>query len=603
MATASKTLHRGIDDLALPYITNSSVISTNPQWVMGSTNILTGQTDLSERRPGFSEEFLNSFTNLQRQFIWRKWSGSFIWMGCDIDTTAKVYKFEIGVDTVKTLLWTSTSTEPFDFVVSNNVCLFGNGTDMKRFDGSAINNWGFSAPVAGPGITLISGTSNVYTSWCYCYTYWRAANTFSPAHESSPSPISACSGVFTNKTAQLALVASTDSQVTGIRVYRTPDGGSQDPSLMKEIANSPFPNTTGTVNDATPDVSLSIRTAPPFFRNDPPVPQMGFVAYGGRIWGFKDNQTFYSDFEETADPSPEECWAGGLDGNFYPWANEVTAHATLADGIAVFTAERISKIEGDSLDTFRRYTLLERRGTRNRNSVVALGGSVAWFDTAGQVWVSDLGEVGSPIRPDTQVMDQRKVEIAIHIKGIFHWLVLLDGGTGRLFVYDIDNQQWMPPWTVGNTCSALVSAEMEIGIVELMVARNNTKSLKLVEATYQDDGTPYESVAITNMWRMTPEGNPSLRGVLDWTEIKTDTNPPSAVGQLTDDDPTLVPFADITANTLDSPDIMQGRYLKTTRYTSQFPAAQLIAMKFSWDADSTNFKLYQLDVSFHPVGG
>lgn len=603
MATASKTLHRGIDNLALPYISNSSIISTDPQWIPGSTNILTGQQNLSERRPGFSEEFMpppvGGWHNLQRQYFWRKWNGSFFEMACDIDTVAKVYKYEIGVDVRAVLIWTSSSAEPFDFVKSNNMVFFGNGTDMKKFDGTTTTNWGIATPLAGPGLTLIAGSTNIYTSWCYCYTYYNSTT----RHESSPSPISACSGVFTSKTVQLSLVASTDTQVTGIRVYRTPDGGSQDPSLMKEIANSPFPNTTGTINDSTPDISLSIRTGPPFFRNDPPLPQVGFVAYGGRIWGFKNNQTYYSAFEETADPSPEECWPSGLDGNFYPWADQVTGHATLADGIAVFTPERISKVEGDSLDTFRRYTLLERRGTRNRASIAALGGSVAWFDTAGQVWVSDLGEVGLPIRPDTAPMDQTKVEIAVHISGIYHWLVLLDGSTGRIFVFDLDNRQWLPPWLVGERASALQSGETALGVVDLVLARNTTKSLKLVPDTYVDDGTPYTSVAITNMWRLTPEGNPSHRGVIDWTEIKTDTNPPSTIGQLTDDDPRLAPFTDITPNTLDSPDIIQGQFIKTTRYTSQFPGAQLAALSFTWDADSTNFHLMQFDLAFHPVGG
>lgn len=596
MATASKTLHRGIDNLALPYVSNASVIETDVQWGPGSTNILTGQLQLSERRPGFSSTFLSGFVNLQRQFFWRKWGGAFFWMGCDIDSVAKVYKFQIGTDVDKVLIWTSGTAEPFDFVISNNTCYFGNGTDMKKYDGTGVaKNWGFAAPPA-PSLSLVTGTLKVYTSLCYVATYWDGR------HESSPSQITACSGVFDSKNVRLGLTASSDTQVTKIRVYRTPDGGAQDPTKMKEITGSPFPNVTGTVDDSTLDASLSIRTAPPFLRNDPPPPQKGFVEYGGRIWGFLNNTTYYSAFEETADNAPEECWPSGLDGNFYPWAHEVMAHAPLVDGISVFSAERISKIEGDSLDTFRRYTLLERRGTRNRKSVAALGGSVAWFDTAGQVWVSDIGEVGLPIRPDTAVMDQTKVEIAIHISGIYHWLVLLDGGTGRLFVYDLDSRQWMPPWLLGTSASAMTSGETALGAVDLLIARNQSKSMKLVSGSYVDDGTPYESIATTNMWRLTPEGNPSLRGVLDWTEIKTDTNPPSKVEQLTDDDPLLAPFVDITANGEDSPDVIQGQFLKTTRYTSQFPGAQLLAVKCTWDADSTNFKLHQLDIAFHPVG-
>jgi hypothetical protein len=491
-------------------------------------------------------------------------------------------------------------SEPFDFVVSNNTCYFGNGVDMKKYDSATLSNWGITAPAAGPGIALIGGASNVYTSWCYCYTYYNSATT----HESSPSPISACSGVFTNKTVQLSLVASTDPQVTGIRVYRTPDGGAQDPTEMQEISGSPFANATGTQNDATADISLSIRVAPAFLRNDPPTPQKGFVSYAGRIWGFLNNTTYYSGFEEISNGVPEECWPSGLDGNNYPWANEVFAHAPLLDGIAVYQAERIAKVEGDSLDTFRRYTLLEKRGTRSRTAVAALGGSVAWLDTSNTIWVSDIGEVGIPIRPDTQSINPSNCWLAVHISGLFHWLCVLDGTNALLYVFDLDLRIWMPPWDIGDSASALFSGETAVGTVDLLVARNKTKALKLNPASYVDDGSAYTATGVTNMYSLTPDGNPSWKGVHDWSEIKTDANPPTQVLQLTDDDPdfALTSFVDITANGEDSPSITQGTFLKTTRFTSNTPTAQLMTMKYVWAAANSNFHLYTLDEGFHQFG-
>lgn len=605
MPPSRLTEHRTFANTALPYISNSSITSTNPQFIGGSQNLLTGQREWVERRPGFSQPFETNptaFTNLVRQFLWRRWAGSFYWMGCDISGgAAKVYKIQIGTDPSAVLIWTSASAEPFDFVVSNNLCFFGNGTDMKKFDGTNVWNWGIVAPAAGPGITLVGGTANIFTSWCYCYTYSNDEVTL--FHESSPSPISACSGVFAAKSVQLSVVASTDPQVTLIHVYRTTDGGAQDPSLMQEISGSPFPNATGTLAaDSTPDASLSIRVGPPFARNDPPTPSKGFVTYGGRIWGFNNNVTYYSAFEETADPVPEECWPSGLDGNSYPWAYEVTAHAALLDGIAVYQPSRISKVEGDSLDTFRRYTLLERRGTRQRAAVASLGGSVAWFDTAGQVWVSDIGEIGLPIRPDTAPMNQTQVQIAVHISGIYHWVVLLDGATGRLFVYDLDKNQWLPPWSVGTTASGLVSGETALGVVQLLLARNTTKALQLVSGSYVDDGSAYTPVLSTNMYRLTPDGNPSWKGVHDWSEIKTDTVQPVKVEQLTDDDPTQAPYLDITANGEPTPDITQGQFLQSFRYTSNNPTAQFMAVRYTWAAENKNFKLYQIDEAFHQFG-
>jgi hypothetical protein len=538
--------------------------------------------------------------------VWRRWAnsspngGAFIYMFCDVaGGVAKVYKLLSGVDFSAVLLWTSTSATPFDFVVSNNTCYFGNGTDMKKFDSSTLSNWGIASPVAGPTLTLVAGSNNVFTSWCYCYTYWNS-NT---SHESSPSPISACSGVFSSKSVQVGLTASTDPQVTNIRVYRTPDGGAQDPAQMQEITGSPFPNTTGTITDTTLDTSLSIRVAPEFFRNDPPTPSQGFIYYSGRIWGFTNNTVPYSGFEEIANGVPEESWPSGLNGNFYPWATEVTALAPLIDGISVFQASTISKIEGDTLDTFRRYTLLQKRGTRAITSVTSLGGSVAWFDISGTVWISDLGEIGLPIRPDTQSINPLTCYITIHISGQSHWLVLLDGSTGNIFVYDLDRNQWMPPWNVGTSASALHSGETAIGILSLMLARNGKKALQQLANTYQDDGNNYGATLKTNLYRLTPDSNPSFQGVHDWSEISTDTVPPTQVLQLTDDDPTQVAYTDITANGEPSPLITQGQYLQRYRYTSNFPTAQRMSMQFIWAPANTNFHLYEMDEAFHGAGG
>lgn len=567
---------------------------------------MTSLREWSERRPGFAQTLENAttaFTSLQRLFIWRRWVGStpnggaFIAMACDVSSgVAKVYKLQLGTDNSFQLIWTSTSSEPFDFVVSNNTCYFGNGTDMKKYNSVTVNNWGFAAPPA-PGITLIAGSTNIYTSWCYCCTYWDGF------HESSPSQISACSGVFTNKTVQLTLTASPDSQVTGIRVYRTTDGGAQDPTLMQEIAGSPFPNVTGTQNDSTPDASLSIRTAPAFLRNDPPTPCKGFIYYAGRIWGFLNDTVFYSAFEETPDFVPEECWPSGPAGNLYPFSDEVGGLAPLIDGVAVFQSIRISKIEGDTLDTFRRYTLLEKRGSRSRTAIAALGGSVAWLDTSGTIWVSDIGEVGLPIRPDTQQINPSQCWIAIHISGVFHWLVVLDGARGLLFVYDLDRREWMPPWTVGTTASALASAETSVGVIDLLIGRNAAKALKLVPTQYVDDVSPYTAQINTNMYRLAPDANPGFQGVHDWSEIKTDTNPPSQVSQLTDDDPTQGTYLDLTPNAEPSPLITQGTFLQTWRYPSNTPSAQMMAMKFQWPAVNSNFHLYQMDEAFHGAGG
>jgi hypothetical protein len=614
MPPPGKTAHRTVADTALPYVTNSSVISTDPQYI-GGTNCMTSLRDWVERRPGFSatiETAATAFTNLQRQFVWRRWTtlgtaqaGTFFWMGCDIvGGTSKVYKMALGIDASAVLLTTSASAEPFDFVVSNNTCYMGNGSNMYKYDGTNFWLWGIVAPALAPSIALVAGVGNVYVSRCYVYTYFNSTT----QHESSPSPVSTCTGVFATKQVNIGVVASTDPQVDQIRIYVTPDGGPNDPPEMIELPNSPFPNATTTYTDNRADDTtlVSLRNAPAFFQNDPPLGSFlstsGWCYSQGRIWTFNGNNTYYSGFEEITNGVPEECFPGGADGNFYKWDNEVTCHAALPDGLAVYTPERIFKIEGDSLDTFRRYTLLQRRGTRSRTAVASLGGSVAWLDTSNTFWVSDMGEIGLAIRPDLRTINPAQAFVAIHIAGLLHWVTLLDGSTGKLFVYDLDRSQWMPPWTLGTTASALASGETSVGTIDLLVARNRTKALKLVAGTYLDDSSAYTASLQSNMYRLTPDGNPSWPGVLDWVELKTDSVLPSDVLQLTDADPTIDPYTSIVASAQPSPSITSSANLKTTRYSSNTPTAQMGSLEIMWPAVNSNFKMYQVDWVWHPTG-
>ena len=565
-----------------------------------------------ERRPGFSqtvEQVASAFSSLQRQFVWQRWTtpgtphaGAFIWMGCDVSGgQAKVYKYQFGLDASAIFLFTSSSSEPFDFVNSNNTVYMGNGTDMKKYDGTNFWNWGITGPAAQPTTVLAAGTLNCFASFCYVYTYFNSTT----GHESSPSPVSTCSGVFTAKTVQVGVIASPDSQVDQIRIYRTTDGGSNNPINMQEIFGSPFANATTSYGDQTLDANLGLRAAPAFLLNDPPVPSKltsGTSYSQGRIWTFQDNVTYYSGFEEIANGVPEECFPSGLDGNFYRWSNQVNAHAALPDGIAVLTPEKVFKVEGDSLDTFRRYTLLEKRGTRSRTAIAVLGSSVAWLDTSNTFWVSDMGEVGLPIRPDLQNIDPARCWVAIHISGVFHWVTLLDGANGKLFVFDLDRQQWMPPWQVGTSASALTSGEISTGAIQLLIARNQTKALQLVSGSYVDDGTPYTASVQTNMYRMTPDSNPWWKGVFDGIELKTNPVLASNVEQLTDADPTTGTYVSIAGTAQPSPDITPSASLPTTRYSSNVPTAQMLSLRVTWPAENDNFILYQTDVAFHPVG-
>src|SRR6266704_6568446 len=140
--------HRVLTNLALPYITNTSPTTTDPQFISGSTDILTSISGYAERRPGFStaaESTPTVFNNLQRLFTWDRFDGTFIKMACDVNASgfAQVYKLQVGTDASFISIFTDTVSTPFDFVVSNNTVYFSNGNSAKKYDPTnGVSNWG-----------------------------------------------------------------------------------------------------------------------------------------------------------------------------------------------------------------------------------------------------------------------------------------------------------------------------------------------------------------------------------------------------------------------------------------------------------------------------
>lgn len=450
-----------------------------------------------------------------------------------------------------------------------------------------------------PGTTLSS-----VDGFSYVATYGYGTGTGSTAisiGESSPSDLSLSTGAFDGSGVTLSLVASSDPQVNQIHVYRNPEGGSLAPEEMQEIAGSPFANSTILVLDATADDDLSFNTAPPVNRNDPPPPAMGWVAYASRLWGFLSNTLYYSGYEEIGRGVPEECFPSGIDGNNHSYAKDIHSLGVLPDGVAVSTSTVINKVEGDSLDTFRFYGILEKRGTRSIPNMSSIGGTISWLDTSGTVWNSEFGEISIPVRPDTQSIDQSLSAVTTHVSGNFHWIVVMDGFTGKLLIFDIDKKQWLPPWKVGPSIGCIGSFETSEGTTNLLIALRGKKVMQLVPGVYTDDGSSYNSFVVTNQFPIAPKQSRQWKGVIDWIEWKRNNIAISSIKQLTDDDPTLGMFKALT-EIQPSPDITQGTYLLTERAVSNFPTAQLASLRFDWAEATTNFKLYEISLACHPVG-
>lgn len=786
MSVASELSYRHVRNTALPYVTASAPTSTNPQYVDG-LNVLTSYKGYVERRPGFATGFESTPTQfagtIQRVFGWRRWGSTFFLMLNEITPTASnVYKLAIGSDASFVQIFSSASTNIFDFVVSNNFCFFGNGVDMKKFDGTTVTNWGiaigsitvgsnsyagtgvdgggianpwsnpsravgapdssyatntvvalanhvaftnnlvatnytFSPGIAltntilgiqvnitglvdvtgflnlavhltyagvgigqaksfalttasstisvgsnsdlwgaslnpnivndpsfgiqvggsitngtgstitrtvsvdavqiviyslgGPGIA-VSGSAGAFSASNGGYQYVYSYSNANTGHVSSPTLPSIASGNFTNKlNIGITVVASTDPQVTNIRLFRTTDGGG---GVYFEVENSPYPNVSTVITDKTSDANLSVITAPTFGFNDPPPPQQGFVWFANRIWGFINNTVYFTDWEEQNIGVAEESCVSGPGGNFWKFDSEVTALSVAQDGVIIFTAGGIFKIDGDSLDTFRRTTIAVGIGCRNRATIARLGAMTAFLANTNSIWTTDsnsLQEISQMIQPTLDGIDHSQASMTFHIQGQNRWLLLSDAGHNQTLCYDTNTQQWMPPWSI--VATALRSAETSSGNWDLLIGQETTNTmLQLTPAAYLDNGAPYAANLKTNPQPIINEHlgagsayidlyypqNPGQVAYMEYVGADFNAILPADILYELDDDPATATYISIIANAKDAPLKTQGVNIKNMWYYSRQFTGRRVSIQMVWWPQNSNFKLYTYTTAY-----
>lgn len=444
-----------------------------------------------------------------------------------------------------------------------------------------------------------AATTSATTGYSFCYTYGSSVT----GHESSPSLLSLDTGAVNANALDVSVIASTDPQVNQIRVYRNTDGGSVDPVEMQEITGSPFPNVNATYRNADSDVDLGLRVAPAAYRNDPPKPMRGLIRseISGRICGFSGHTFFYSGQEEIGFGVPEESWPGGLDGNYRPMGQEIGGIGDLPDGPFILLPDKIERLLGDTLDTFRWRKMADKRGCREPGTVTSSEGLVIWRDTSKKFFSSDGVEIGYALRNLLKSIPSGSCQICVHTGGEFNWICVLDSDAGRIYTYDIDQDKWNVPWTVAATCIA--SVEIAAGEYALLASIGGVV-YRLVEGTYTDAGSPYSAYGIENLWPLAAEGKPDWTGTLDYVGIEHGTVAPTSVKILTDDatDAADSQWIDITANACDPFKRKQGTKLLQTNYTDIGKSCRRLSIRLDWGAVATNFYFFTQDVGYHQVG-
>ena len=420
--------------------------------------------------------------------------------------------------------------------------------------------------IGGPTVTVSgsAGTFSATSGYIYEYCYGNTAT----GHISSPTPVSNNTGAFTGKlNVSIPLTASTDPQVNQIRVFRTTDGGGSPLSFF-ELPTSPYPNTTQNVTDAAPDTALNVSSiAPTATFNDPPTPGRATQYFSGRFWLFNGNKVAFSGLEEIVQGVPEESFPSGTAGNYWTFDQPVQAEGVAGSGqnqtLGVFCGGRIYGIVGNTLDTFQRYTISKRRGCRAVTGTAELGGMIAWLDSSNQIWASngsDLQELSTDIRPDLVGINPATCSMTFHVAGRFHWLVFSTGT--KLFVYDMDLEQWMPPWSFA--CQYIYSGETSPGNYVLMAA-TATSALQLNITQFNDNGVTYQPVLNFGNLAVVPDfgrrfsyvaagiyDEPSRTGYPNIFQITNNNQNLADVLVLFDDDPKQGTYTSIAANLQDT---------------------------------------------------
>ena len=239
-----------------------------------------------------------------------------------------------------------------------NQSLFAlNGTDRKRITDSTVAEWGVAAPSAPTtavgSLTGLTGTYNAKVTYCR-----KVGSTV--VYESNPSSAGTARAL-TNQSLSVTWVASTDTQVTHVRVYRTLANGSTY-YHDQDIAIG-----TLTVDTNTADSALGSEV-----ETDHDRPPLGTVVIGpsfaGTCFILKTNNLYY------CKPKQPEYWPADYYIEVSTLQYPLTAGIFHNGQLYVFTEDELYYIQGTGHGTFFPIRMKASAGAQSAFGAVSVPG-------------------------------------------------------------------------------------------------------------------------------------------------------------------------------------------------------------------------------------
>jgi hypothetical protein len=346
----------------------------------------------------------------------------------------------------------------------------------------------------GPVVATVAGTLTATQGFQYLFVYGNSNDN----NISNPTPASlsikpVAQGV------QISLVASTDSQVNQIRVFRTPDTGTG--AVFFELPTSPYPNTTANVTDNAPDQILQVTQAiiVGTVAFSPPPPGLQLMEwYAGRMWGAVGNLLYFSAGpDNTPMGNGQSNWPPG---NVFALPTTIVKLVPLAggNGMLVVTLDKIHVVQGITNPGFTVNVWMPDIGARQQNAVDSDGSTIYVFTSDRQflqIAATGTGELTQYVSDITDNYDPTLVYVCQHRSGSQDSRVFLSNGNTTLLPYNLRSQAWEPIQTPvdGGGVGAIGSIEISPGVYKFLKGSTTAGQLVLQRdlATFADNGTQY----------------------------------------------------------------------------------------------------------------
>ncbi len=381
--------------------------------------------------------------------------------------------------------------------------------NLSSFDGVAQTrtlsvrdvNVTISIGVGAPVVSLLGGGALTATvGYEYIYSYFNSASG-AVSNPTLPSVLIKPVG----QNVQITLVASADPQVTGIKVFRTKDGGTAD---FFELPNSPFQNISGDITDSNLDATLQLTSFfpadIPWLANSPPPAGLVKMAYHlNRMWGVVNNNVYFSALlgDDITLGVGVESWPPS---NVFVFPETVNRLMPIASGLLIFTTDDVWLISGTTRTSLFSQLFQQGVGLLSWNSLDVEGNQIFMYTSDRQFIsfsASGPNEIGYPIGVDIQTnFNPANTYVAALIAGTQDKAVFLADGTSTWYRCNWNQPPeggpaWCPLASITSGATAVVSVETSPGTHQLLIGQSTGTVLTRNYSSFSDNGVAYSAFA------------------------------------------------------------------------------------------------------------